>query len=318
MARRTTFEEFVEKSEKLYGCKYKIVRDTYTCVKNKVKIICPEHGEFWKQGYVFLKGCECTLCSNKQKSIKQTKTTEQFLKEYNEKFPNSPYSTEKVDYKGDRISVTMICPIHGDFEIKPNKLLIGQGCRDCGMIRSHNKQTKTLEKFIEDANKVHNHYYKYNNAVYVNKNTKLYVTCPVHGDFPITPDNHLRGKGCPKCRMSHLERNVMNNLDKYSIKYEYEKKFDWLKYRNPMSLDFYLEDYNVAIECQGIEHFKPISFSYSIDSDRAAKIFKGVQTRDKLKKELCESHGLKLFYINYNNEEDDNNKLIEFLNNGRR
>lgn len=31
------------------------------------------------------------------------------------------------------------------------------------------------------------------------------------------------------------------------------EQFDWLSLQK---LDFYLNDYNVAIECQGIQHFK--------------------------------------------------------------
>lgn len=40
-----------------------------------------------------------------------------------------------------------------------------------------------------------------------------------------------------------------------NIKYERYKKFSWLKKQN---LDFYLPDYNIAIECQGIQHFEPL------------------------------------------------------------
>jgi hypothetical protein len=46
---------------------------------------------------------------------------------------------------------------------------------------------------------VHKGYYTYDNAVLKLTSLHLLVTCPEHGDFPITPNNHMRGKGCPVC-----------------------------------------------------------------------------------------------------------------------
>ena len=39
------------------------------------------------------------------------------------------------------------------------------------------------------------------------------------------------------------------------------EQFDWLSLQK---LDFYLNNYNVAIECQGIQHYKLVSFGSSI------------------------------------------------------
>ena len=49
-----------------------------------------------------------------------------------------------------------------------------------------------------------------------------------------------------------------------------------------MSLDFYLPEYNIAIECQGIQHFKRIEYF------GGEKSFKEQKNRDTIKKELCE------------------------------
>ena len=58
---------------------------------------------------------------------------------------------------------------------------------------------KTTALFIQQAQDVHNGAYKYSTAEYINVNTKLLVTCPAHGNFSITPSNHLAGRGCPAC-----------------------------------------------------------------------------------------------------------------------
>ena len=41
--------------------------------------------------------------------------------------------------------------------------------------------------------------YDYSGVEYVKAILKVKVGCPLHGDFWVTPNNHLRGKGCPKC-----------------------------------------------------------------------------------------------------------------------
>ena len=72
--------------------------------------------------------------------------------------------------------------------------------------------------------------------------------------------------------------------------------FDWLKYKNPLKLDFYLPDYNIAIECQGQQHYKPIKY---FGGEEKLSIIK---ERDKIKKELCEKNGIKIVY--YSNKKN--------------
>lgn len=82
------------------------------------------------------------------------------------------------------------------------------------------------------------------------------------------------------------------------IDFNQSKKFDWL---NQQHLDFYLPKYNIAIECQGIQHFKPIDFANKGEK-WANELFENNKKRDKLKKELCEKNGVKLIYFNYNDK----------------
>lgn len=59
------------------------------------------------------------------------------------------------------------------------------------------------DEFIRKANIVHNNRYTYENAVYINANTKIIITCKEHGDFEQRPTNHLQGRGCRKCSNVH-------------------------------------------------------------------------------------------------------------------
>lgn len=92
-----------------------------------------------------------------------------------------------------------------------------------------------------------------------------------------------------------------------SLKFIQEYKFKWLGLQ---SLDFYLPDYNIAIECQGIQHFQPVDYA-GLGKQWAEKQLLLNQSRDKKKKELCEENGVKLCYVNY--DDDIEEKLLEIL-----
>jgi len=60
-----------------------------------------------------------------------------------------------------------------------------------------NTSMKT-EKFIAKAREIHGDVFDYINTVY--NSSKVQVTCRKHGDFLVSPGNHLsRKSGCPKC-----------------------------------------------------------------------------------------------------------------------
>ena len=212
------------------------------------------------------------------------------------------YNYSKVEYKNNTTKVCIICSEHGDFWQKPRLHLKGHGCPKCG-----NSLTKTTKECIEDFKKVHGDKYDYSKVEYVNSKKKVTIICPEHGEFLQRPNAHLRGRGCPKCSESNMEREVANFLNGKNIKFERQKTFPWL---GKQRLDFYLPDYNVAIECQGEQHFKPVDFAGK-GEEWANKKFVKCREHDKLKLQLCKDNGIKLLY--YTNLTEYNNFLTEKL-----
>ena len=151
-------------------------------------------------------------------------------------------------------------------------------------------KTKSFEQFVEEARKIHGNRYIYHKDTYVNMTKPTTITCPIHGDFTQTPNNHLSGNGCPKCNQSKLENEIMQFLTEHNIEYIPQHSFKWLKYKGKMSLDFYLPKYNIAIECQGKQHFQ------IVEHFGGDKCFKDTIKRDNIKRALCESNGVKLLY----------------------
>lgn len=292
MRKKMSTNEFIEKAHKSHGDKYNYSKVNYADSYTKVCIICPEHGEFWQAPYNHIRGQGCPICRNEKKSLTSTSNTEEFINKAKQIHGNK-YDYSKVEYIDAKTKVCIICPIHGKFYQTPNSHLMGHGCFECGLLSSSPK-TLTTEEFIEKARKIHGDKYDYSKVKYINTHTKVCIICPKHGEFWQTPNCHLDGKGCPLCNESHLERDIRFLFDDNKINYEYRKRnFDWL---NGLELDFYLPDYNVAIECQGLQHFIPKSFG----GDEKSKFSKQIEL-DELKSLKCKNNGVKLIYYSYDN-----------------
>ena len=80
--------------------------------------------------------------------------------------------------------------------------------------------------------------------------------------------------------------------------------------KSHLSVDFYLPEYNIAIECQGIQHFVPTNFGGKLTEEEMNGNFEKQVINDKRKKTLCEENDVNLIYINYNNVNDDMKKLL--------
>ena len=117
------------------------------------------------------------------------------------------YDYSKVNYVNAKTKITIICPIHGEFEQLPYSHLNGSGCPFCyGSFKS------TDIDFIKKSNKVHNNKYDYSKVNYINNNTKVIIICPEHGEFEQKPSNHIMGQGCPKCKSKkNKERQTKTN-----------------------------------------------------------------------------------------------------------
>ena len=285
--KRSSKEDFIKKANEVHKCKYDYHKVKYVNNKTKICIICPYHGDFEQIPKHHLNGCGCPKCANEANGERCRWSKEEFIKKANETH-RGKYNYDKVEYNGALTKVCIICPEHGEFWQLPSSHKRGIGCPKCSGC-----YVPTTEEWIIASNKVHNDKYDYTKVNYVKCVDKVCIICPKHGEFEQTPLNHIQGHGCPKCNLSHLERDVMNYLDDMGIAYDYQKHFDWL---GKQSLDFYLPDYNVGIECQGGQHFFPVDFANK-GVEWACKKFDYTISCDKRKKELCEEHGVKLLYF---------------------
>lgn len=159
------------------------------------------------------------------------------------------------------------------------------------------RKAKTTEEFISDAIKVHGDEYTYDKVDYQLAQKKVIITCPIHGDFLITPNNFLKGSGCRKCSESKGENYISELLNDFGVKFISEKKFEGcvglLKKEKcyQLKFDFYLPEYNMVIEFDGEQHFKSI--------DRFKRDLNESELYDKIKNDYCKDNNIKLVRIPY-------------------
>ena len=218
MSKKKTNEEFIEDAKKIHSDKYDYSLTDYKNSYTDVIIICPIHSEFPQSPNSHLSGRGCPYCYGTYK-----KTTEEFIEDA-KKIHGDKYDYSLVDYKGNKINVVIICPIHSEFPQKPTSHLKGSGCSRCSSIERVIKKTRTTEKFIKEAKKIHGDRYNYSLVNYKKNKIEVIIICKEHGEFPQTPMDHLRNVNCPncsKCKKLTKEEFVEKANIVHNNKYDY-------------------------------------------------------------------------------------------------
>jgi hypothetical protein len=266
---------------------YDYTKVIYVNDYTKVIITCPIHGDFEQTPSNHKRGQKCPKCSGRNL------TNDEIIDEF-KKIHDNKYQYGKTLIINTKTKVIITCPIHGDFEQTPNNHKRGQGCQKC-----YGKEVLTQLKAIELFEKSHGNKYDYAKVKYINAHTKVIITCPIHGDFEQTPNNHKNGNACPMCNESNGETKVRVYLTENNINFLQQHRFQDCKNKLPLPFDFYIPELNVCIEYNGLQHYKPIEYFGGING------FKERQINDKIKKGYCNNNNILLITIKYNENVTD-------------
>lgn len=303
---------FLLKAKKIHRDKYDYSKiGEIKSSKNKIIIICPEHGEFIQEVNSHLQGRGCPICAGKKFSLKD------YIKKAN-KIWNNKYDYSKVVWKGVNEKVCIICPEHGEFWQLPNNHLKGEcGCLQCRGKNSDFKYINGLDDFLELANKKFpDSNFDYSKIEWKGSREKICIVCPKHGDFWVLPYQFLQNKkGCPlcgiECTQSKGELEIQKVLDKYN--FQYKREFCILndfftKEDIKPRVDFILKYNNklYIIEFNGQQHYIPIDvFGGKLQFEKQVK-------RDQLLRDFCKLHSdkLNLLEIKFDTNFNDIEKII--------
>lgn len=121
---RLTLDEFIIRAQNIHGTRYEYP-GPYKNSMTKMPIVCSTHGKFMQKPNSHLSGSNCPRCSYRN----GPSTMEAFVAKattlHNDKYR---YSGSYVNAK---TKVTIICPIHGNFQQTPDNHLHGQNCPKC-------------------------------------------------------------------------------------------------------------------------------------------------------------------------------------------
>lgn len=156
------------------------------------------------------------------------------------------YDTSLVDYINNETEVTLICPEHGEFRIRPRILLVGvtqsngtktppHGCwKCCGMIPPSEKQKPmTADEFFQKMDEIYGDRFDFSNSEYNGKSKPVTYICKIHGEQKNEAATLLSGKGCDYCSgrlfygpdFERLAREIHGDKYNYSQVGEIKKKY---------------------------------------------------------------------------------------------
>ena len=312
--RKLTEKEVIEEIKEKYNYDTSLVK--YKSANDKICLICHhkdkngiEHGEFYCTTGHLRAGHGCPKCGIESRTVKRKKGVDKFIEDA-KKIHGDKYDYSKVEYVNGHTKVCIVCPKHGEFWQTPASHLSGKKCPKC----SHHSYRYTNESFITEAREVHGDKYDYSKIEYINNHTKVCIICPKHGEFWQTPVEHLRGCGCKYCKESHLEGEIRVALKAYGIAFKYDvRDIEWLR---PLTYDFFIPEYRIAIECQGEQHFRPVEYFGGIEK------YNELVKRDEEKKKLSDENNVRLlYYSNYKYKKGiitDVNEIINEIRNDKK
>lgn len=230
------YKEFLERARKVHGDKYEYNDFVESTVNDKIKILCPIHGEFEQTIYAHLRGQGCPKCIGERRGY----TTDDFIREAKKKFGDK-FDYSKTHYENKRKKVCIMYEgfksddnPNGEFWQLPIVHLksitglpfIGNRGRKYGEFTNIETIKKKTIEFIEKVKKAHGDKYDCSKAVYTGCMQKVKLICPIHGEFEIRANNVVRGHGCPKCgNIIALTKNEFIEKAKkvHGDKYDYSK-----------------------------------------------------------------------------------------------
>lgn len=271
------------------------VIEEYIDAKTKILHKCNIDGHEWlATPNGILNGCGCPVCGGKIKL-----THDCFIDRMKKVNDNIEIIGIYVNYS---TPIKCICKIDGyEWYASPSNLLQGKGCPMCGGTKH-----KTHNEYVKDVFKINKNILVL--GTYINVKTPILHKCLIDGhEWYAKPNNILSGKGCPKCNESHGEKQIYNYLNDHHIVFDSQHTFSECKNEKLLPFDFYLVDYNICIEYDGIQHFEPVEvFGGQIALAKQ-------QHNDSIKTTYCNLNNIQLLRIRY--DQDVKLELDKFFNN---
>lgn len=283
-----SYEEFTNLLQEKYGDLYTVTKEDFYHKDEKqyVKFNCKLHGTFNTKPSLLLQVCCCKECK-KENSIKELKEKVEEVYGNGFQVSQNKENHKKIDIKCNKHNTVNSLWKHHLFK---NKFI----CSEC---YKEEQQQLYKEHFFKKAVELYNGFYSYIGDY---KSSREYITaiCPIHGEFKVTPNDHLsKHSGCPKCGngLSNGEDEIFDYCKSVDINTVQRDK----SIINPYELDVYIPSKRIAIEYNGLtwhsEQYKQNAKEYHLN-----------------KTSLCKNKNIKLIHI-FEDEWLEKNNIVKSM-----
>lgn len=279
--KKLTKEEYVAKARAKWGDAYDYSESVYVACLSSITIRCIKHNHYFTiqaGNHISTKqrrfSAGCPICAQerltearvlqheetmKRRALKENsimfqikkiraskpkKTPQEiFIEKAKAQYPDYGYS--KVEYKGRDTVVTLICPKHGEFAIRPRTLLSKEkgkqphGCWECYGIKK--RALYNSEIFKEDVIALYGDKYVFHWEDYKCKTSQIRVECKLHGEHKVSVYSILHGGACGYCNGRLYPKDWIKNAKAvHGDKYIYDEskppriKSDRIRYKCPI------------------------------------------------------------------------------------
>lgn len=270
---KLTQEQYIAKARAKWGDAYDYSESVYLAGLKPITIRCIKHNHYFTvqagnhictSGKPLMGGCP--LCAQErlteyrrkkhEESLRKTEQKkkvykprlthkERFLKKARAMYPD--YDFSRVEYKDRETYIVVVCPVHGEFKIRPRTLLIGEkgqkphGCWKCNNLIPPYEKELTLDTFKNRMHELYGDKYAFVWSDYKNKQSMIRFTCKEHGEQRRSVTGLLDGKGCAYCNGKFYPPDWIKNARAvHGEKYEYDesrpprKTSDYIRYKCPV------------------------------------------------------------------------------------
>jgi len=266
--------DFMSKAITAHGDKYDLRNVVFSGGKNKIEVLCREHGAFHPSAGNFLyRKSGCPSCAAEALGFRSRLSPDEYIARARS-VHGDRFTYGNVVYKANAAYLEIECSKHGVFTQLAQDHLNGVGCAKCS------KPTFSTASFVDNAMLVHGDRYGYALSDYTGSTTKVSITCKIHGEFVQTPNMHVNeSQGCPQCARvgpSAGQLEVASLLAQHTSVIVGHKL-------GRFELDVFLPEHMLAIEYHGLVWH---STKYQKDI-----------TRDFKKHKLASEHGIRVIHL---------------------
>ena len=303
--------------KKVHGDRYDYSESIYHGFHKKIKIRCKVHGvfEMTPASHIYQKA-NCKKCIDddlKKHGAHNRIDTNSFIKRAIEKHGDA-YNYSKTVFTGMHKPIIVICNKHNEefTQSKAQNHLENEfNCPTCLQNR-YNEHTESTRLSIDEVKKkikeIHGDFIEvidFKN--YTGVESKILFRCnrfDWHNDFysSVHSATGKEGSGCPICKMSKGQREIILILNRKGISHETEKYFKELGKKR---FDIFINDLNLIIEYNDRQHYIPV------EPFGGEKALERTQKSDKLKKQYCIDNNINYEVIRY--DEVINERMDEIL-----